>query len=423
MITPELTNGAAAHESAPNPPVAGHVPPPESAPKKRGGFILTFAAIVIAAGAFFCWQRSGGKGEAQSGPARAAVVAVAKVTREDLAQTLTMTAEFRPYQQAALHAKIAGFLQSISVDVGDHVREGQAIAQLDVPELKNDLEKASATLRASEQEVLRAEANYNEAYLSSQRLQGVAKQNAKLVAEQELDAVQAKEASAAGTLDAAKQRVQECQAELGKVRSMITYTTITAPFDGVITRRYVDTGALVPAGTSSSAQMPVVDIAEHKRLRLTFPVPESAVALVNVDARVRITVEAVGVTIEGRVSRFSGKVDRATRTMSTEVDIDNADGRLKPGMYASVALVVHASKAAVTVPVQGIAVGEKPGALVVSKSGTVELRPVKLGLQTPAKVEVLSGLSPGEMVIVGSRSGIQPGQKVTAKLIETNPAD
>ena len=271
--------------------------------------------------------------------------------------------------------------------------------------------------------MLRWEANYNEAYLASQRLQDVAKQNAKLVAQQELDAVQAKEASSAGSLDAAKQRIQECQAEVNKVRSMMAYTTITAPFDGVITKRYVDTGALVPAGTSSSAQVPVVDIAEDKRLRLTFSVPESAVSLVKVDAPVRITVGSLGVTIEGKVSRFSGKVDRATRTMSTEVAVDNSDGRLKPGMYASVALVVRESKGTIAVPVQAIAVGEKPTVLVVGKNGSVEERAVKLGLQTPSKTEVLAGLAPDEKVIVGSRSGIQPGQKVTAKLTEPGAAE
>ncbi|MEO6784736.1 MAG: efflux RND transporter periplasmic adaptor subunit, partial [Chthoniobacteraceae bacterium] len=288
---------------------------------------------------------------------------------------------------------------------------------------KNELEKASATLRASEQEVIRADANFTEAYLASQRLQDVAKKNPNLVAGQELDVVLAKEASTAGALDAAKQRVQECQAEESKVRSMITYTTITAPFDGMITKRYVDPGALVPAGGSSGTQTPVVDIAEHKRLRLTFPVPESAVALVKVDAPVRIAVNSLGATLTGKVSRFSGKVDHATRTMSTEVDIDNAEGRLKPGIYASVALVVRESKGATAVPLQAIVTGDKPKAFVVNKSGAVEERAITIGLQTSDKAEVLTGLSPGELVIVGSRSGIQPGQKVTTKLIELNPAN
>ena len=414
-----------------NPPVAPKPAHDGSPPKpalwemiarfQRKHLAIAAAVLVIAIGSFILRRATSHTGGGDS--SLRSIVAVARVSREDLAETLTIAGEFRPYQQVALHSKIAGFLQSISVDVGDHVKEGQAIAQLDVPELKNDLEKALATLRASEQDVTRTEANYNEAYLASQRLQNVAKQNPKLVAEQELDAVQAKEASAGGTLDAAKQRVQECQAEVNKVRSMIAYTTITAPFDGVITKRFVDTGALIQAGTSSSAQMPLVDIAEDKRLRLAFPVPESAVSLVKVDARVRITVSSLGVTLEGKVSRFSGKVDRATRTMSTEVAIDNGDGQLKPGMYASVALVVRECKAAIAVPVEAIAVGEKPTVFVVGSSGTVENRTVKLGLQTPSKAEVIAGLQPGEAVIVGSRSGIQPGQKVTAKVIELGTAD
>lgn len=417
MTQPELTDGTAARGQKTSPPAAM-----EPAPKKSGGLLLILVVIALAGGAYFYWRSAGRQSDAPQSAARAQVVAVARVAREDISQTLAMTGEFRPFQQAALHAKISGFLQSISVDVGDHVREGQALAQLDVPELRSELEKALAAHRASEQDVIRAEANYNEAYLASKRLQDVAKQNPKLVAGQELDAVQAKEQSAAGALDAVKQRTEESQAEVNKVRSMLSYTTIAAPFDGVITKRYVDPGALVPAGTASNAQ-PVVDIAEHKRLRLTFPVPESAVALVKVDAQVSISVESLGLTLQGKVSRFSGKVDRATRTMSTEVDIENADGRLRPGLYAGVSLTLHESKGATVVPAQGVGAGERPSVFVVSGSGVVEERKIKIGLQTAAKVEILSGLSLGEMVIVGSRAGIQPGQKVTAKPIETKSAD
>jgi len=422
MTEPKVTDGTAAPKSNPSqtPALAGQ--PPQRLAKKWGGLRRPLIVFAVVAGAYLGWRGLSKHAGTSPGSARTQVVAVEKATREDLAQTLTMTGEFRPFQQAALHAKIAGFLQSISVDVGDHVSEGQAIAQLDVPELKSELEKALAAHRASEQEVVRAEANYNEAHLASRRLQGVVKQNPKLVAGQELDAVLAKEQSAAGALDAVKQRVEESQAEVNKVRSMLAYTTITAPFDGVITKRYVDTGALVPAGTASNAQ-PVVDIAEHKRLRLTFPVPESAVALVKANAPVDIAIESLGRTLHGKVSRFSGKVDRATRTMSTEADIENADGKLRPGLYAAVSLTLRESKGATVVSAQGVGSGEMPTVLVVTSNGVVEERKVSIGLRTAAKAEILSGLSPGEMVIVGSRAGIQPGQKVTAKPIETKSAD
>ncbi len=417
MTPPEITDDTAARGSETIPRSAAI-----RAPKKRLNLPWILGVLALATCAYFFWRGGGKHSDTASSSARTPVVAVARVILGDLAQTMTMTGEFRPYQQAALHAKISGFLQTISVDVGDSVREGQAIAQLDVPELRSELEKALAAHGASEQEIIRAEANYNEAYLASKRLQDVAKQNPKLVAGQELDAVRAKEQSAAGTLDAVKQRTQESQAEVNKVRSMLAYTTITAPFDGVITKRYVDPGALVAAGTAANAQ-PVVDIAEHKRLRLTFPVPESAVALVKAGAPVEIGVGSLTLTFSGKVSRFSGKVDRATRTMSTEADIENADGRLRPGLYAGVTLTLRESKGAILVPAQGVSAGEKPSVLVVNTSGVVEERKVKVGLQTAAKVEVLSGLSSGEMVIVGSRAGIQPGQKVVAKLIESGSAN
>ncbi len=416
------------HEVTDDPSTAEHAPAPATpapdgpVPRKAGRLIFILIVLALAGGGYFLWKGRGASGEAERAPAAPPSVAVAAAALGDIAQTLTVAGEFHPYQQAALHAKIAGFLQSISVDVGDRVKEGQTLAQLDVPELKSELDKAAAALRATEQEVIRAEANYNEAYLASQRLQDVAKQNPRLVAAQELDAVQAREQSAAGALDAAKQRTHECQAEVNKVRSMLAYTTITAPFDGVITRRYADPGALIAAGTASNAQ-PVVDIAEHRRLRLTFPVPESAASLVKVDAPLRVQVESLGLTMKAKVSRFSGKVDRATRTMATEADIDNTDGRLRPGLYASVALVLRESKGALTVPAQGVGGGEKAFVLAVTKSGVVEERKVQIGLQTSARMEILSGLQPGEMVIVGSRSGIQPGQKVAPKPVEMKSLD
>jgi RND family efflux transporter MFP subunit len=414
LEAPESSLAATLTADAKSPPIK--VP----RPSRRKRVIVGSALAVLACGVLFRILNSSDRTGASAGPP---VVAVAKVERKDLAETLTISAEFRPYQQAALHAKVAGYLQSIAVDIGDHVREGQALAQLDVPELKDDLGKATAALGASEQEVVRAEANSDDAHLACRRLQDVAKQHTKLVAEQDLDTAQARDAEAASALAAAKQRVAEATAEVGKVRSMIAYTTITAPFDGVITKRYADPGALIQAGTSSSAQMPVVDMAEDQRLRLVFPVPESAVALVKIGAPVRVTISALGEKIDAKVSRFSGKVERATRTMSTEVDIENPTSRITPGMYASVNLVVRESKGAVTVPVQAIAVGEKPKVFIVNSSSQVEERAVKLGLETPAEAEVTSGLEPGDLVIAGSRSGLQPGQKVTPKLIEITPAE
>lgn len=385
------------------------------------GVVVLLGLCAAAAAAYVLLHH--GEAATASGAAKALNVAVVRVARQDVAQALTVAAEFRPYQEVALHAKIAGYLQSISVDVGDQVREGQVLAQLDVPELKNELEKASAALGASQQEVIRSEAGYKEAHLACTRLQDVAKDHPRLVAQQELDVIQAKDATAAGALAVARQKVEEATAEVSKVRSMMAYTTIAAPFAGVVTRRGADPGALVQAGTSSSGLAPLLDIAEDKRLRLVFPVPESAASLVKVGALVHVTVSSLGEKFEAKVSRYSGKIDRTTRTMLTEAEIDNHEGRFTPGMYASVSLVLRESKGAVAVPVQAVAIGENPKVLVVNGAGTIEEHSIKLGLETPFLDEVLNGLAPGDQVIVGSRAGLQAGQKVTPKPIELAPAE
>ena len=348
-------------------------------------------------------------------------MAAAKVAREDLKQTLTIAAEFRPYQEVSLHAKVAGYVQWISVDVGDRVKQGQILAKLEVPELKNELEKDTAALQASREEVNRAQANYDQTHLASTRLLTVAKEHPKLVAQQEVDDARAKDQNAAGGLAAAKQHVDEATAELNKTQALFNYSDITAPFDGVVTHRYADPGALIQAGTSNSQTMPVVDLEEESRLRLVFPVPESAVAQIRVGQKVEVSVSALHQTFEAAVSRFSDKVDRETRTMRTEADIDNRDGHLKPGIYADATIVVQERDNSVSVPIEAVSMAGKPVVLAVNSKGIVESRPVTVGLTTANHCEILKGLAPGELVVVGSRAGLRDGDKVSPKVIPVAP--
>jgi RND family efflux transporter MFP subunit len=390
---------------------------------RRRPLFLSLVAIGLLACIVVGLQRRTGFHASDSKPESLPVVAVSEVLSENLTQTLTVAAEFRPYQQVALYAKVSGFLQSISVDVGDQVTEGQTLASLDAPELKNEQDKATAAYQASLQEVLRAEAHFHDVNLANTRLIEVAKQRKNLVAQQELDDVQAKAASSEGALAACQQRVKGCEAELEKARAMVRYTTIVAPFAGTITKRFFDLGALIPASASSTSKAPVLDLADVHRLRLVFPIPQSSVPFIRVGATANIFVSALGITIPGQVSRFSGLVERATRTMETEIEVDNADGRLTPGMYASVTLMLHERKGATSVPVQAVFGGEKSSALVLTAAGVIEKRSLTLGLQTPSKAEVLTGLQVGERVLVGSRSGIHPGQKASPKLLAPTPVE
>ena len=365
-------------------------------------------------------------------------VAVAKVTREDLSRQLELAAEFRPYQEIRVHAKIAGFVREILVDVGDHVRAGQLLATLEIPELVEDLDQALAAVSRNEAEVNRAredlrrtESTHEAAHLSYTRLSSVLQSRPNLVAQQEIDEALARdrvaEAQVAGAkagMVAAEEQVRVSKANVNKVRTLQSYSRITAPFPGVISKRYADKGAMIQAGTASQSQaMPVVELSQDDRLRLVLPVPESIVPAVRIGALVEVRVPTVGRSFHGKVSRFTGKVESATRTMETEVDVPNRAFVLKPGMYAYATLSLDRRDNALAVPLQAVSSKEsKATVLVVKDSGILEECAVLLGIETPTKVEIISGLKENERVVIGSRSQLKNGQSVDPKLVLTPDA-
>jgi RND family efflux transporter MFP subunit len=346
-------------------------------------------------------------------------VPVAKAGRETLTKDISLYGEFRPYQEILVHAKVSGYVKSIGVDIGDHVQAGEPLAKLEIPELSDDLNRASAVLAKSQEEVKRAEADYRDAHLAYQRLLEVAKSHPTMVAQQELDASKDKDAEMEGMLGSTRENVHQAQAELGRIQTLVDYATISAPFSGIITKRFADIGSLIQAGTASDTQaMPLVELAEDSLLRLDFPVPESAVPEIHVGVPVEVTVDALHETVPAKISRYSGKIDVSTRKMETEVEVPNLDGRLTPGMYANVRLVLEQRKDALTVPLQAVTLGLKPTVVVLNGNHRLEKRDVTLGLQTPDRVEIRSGLADNELVLVGNRAGIQFGQKAAGKLID-----
>jgi RND family efflux transporter MFP subunit len=360
------------------------------------------------------------------------IVAVSKVETADLTREIVLTGEFRPYQVIDLHAKVAGYLKRINVDVGDHVTAGQLLATLEVPEMNDDLAHAAATIKRGVSEVQRyqrelqnAETNRKLAELSYSRLANVNKNDPGLIAQQELDIALAKQqsseqqvAAARAALASAEQQVEISKTTQQHTRTMADYTHITAPFSGVITKRFADTGAMIQAGATSQSQaLPVVRLAQIDRLRLIIPVPESFVPRIQLGAQVMVRVSSLGKSIPGKVARYSKDVLLATKTMETEIDVPNPGWLLTPGMNADVVLTLEKRANALTVPVQSLTL--RDGArfvMVVNPQGAIEERPIQVGIETPAKVEVLSGVRPDELVIVGNRSQLRPGQKVEPKL-------
>jgi RND family efflux transporter MFP subunit len=357
--------------------------------------------------------------------------AVAPVKRETIATSLSIAGQFIPYQNVELHAKVAGYIRNINVDIGDHVHRGQVLAVLEIPELTAQVDEAKAGVHHAEEEiqrahsdVLRAQADNVALHANAERLVNTDKTRPGLIAQQELDdatakdrASQAQVEAAKSALGAAQQQLEVARADQQHYSALSDYARITAPYDGVVTWRFSDTGALVQAGTSNTSGLPVVTIAQVDVLRLRIPVPESIAAKVKIGDSAAVHVQATGEHFTGKVARFTDSLDTSTRTMQVEVDVPNSNYHLQPGMYADVTLSANSRPNALTIPIEAIqrADSGKTTVLVLDALNRVQAREVQVGVESSNNVEILTGLTEGERVIVGNLGSYQPGEVVRPK--------
>jgi RND family efflux transporter MFP subunit len=352
---------------------------------------------------------------------------------------LEIASEFTPFQEIDVHAKVSGYVQKLYVDWGTHVKKGQPLATLEIPELEDQINQDKALLNRSEEnltrtkeEVRRAESVYTVAHLTYTRLAGVVKTRPDLVAQEEIDVAQGKDLEADAALSAAKAALAVAREERGvakaslaKDQTLFAYSRITAPFTGVVTKLYAFTGALLPAGTSTSASgLPLLRLSQNDLLRLVIPVPETVVPKIRIGSPVEVRVSALNKAFTGTVVRFSGQVDEDTRTMHTEVDVPNPDYVLVPGMYAYAEIPVDHKTHALAIPIQAFAGSSTPNqgtVLVVNAQNQMEKRNVTIGIQTAQEVEVLSGVQENELVMVGNQSRYRAGE--TVRPVMTNAAN
>jgi RND family efflux transporter MFP subunit len=247
-----------------------------------------------------------------------------------------------------------------------------------------------------------------------------------LVPQQQLDEVQSRDliadaqvAGARSQLGAAQQKSAVARAEEARVKTMMEYSTITAPFAGVVTKRFANKGSMIQAGTASQSQaMPLVRLSQDNVLRLVLPVPESAVSHIRVGSTLDVMVPSLHKTIPGRVARTADMLQMSTRTMDTQVDVVNPNFILVPGMYAEVNLRLEEHDNALSVPVDSVDGTGAAARVLVVRDGRLHATPVVTGLETAQRVEIRSGLQDGDEVVVGRQSGLKDGQAVQAKLVD-----
>jgi len=297
-------------------------------------------------------------------------------------------------------------------------------------QLKQDdaaIKNAADQIIYSQNLVSRAEAQYKVLQLQFERLNGVAKSKAGLVAQQEVDDSEGKALAASAQVEAAKSNLQSAESQLEAAQAkrehdqvLFDYSKITAPFAGTITQRYANLGTLLQAGTSSSTQaMPLVKLSQDDLFRLVIPVPESYVHYVRLGDAVSVLVPSLNRTFPGKVARFSVDVREDTRTMHTEVDVPNLGHVLLPGLYAQATIALEQRPNVISLPLQALNQENGQNTVdVVDSSNKIESHRVVLGIQTDTDAEVTSGLQEGEMVVVSDRSSLKPGEEVQPKMID-----
>jgi len=353
----------------------------------------TIAAVCILTAATGC---SRAHNEAPNDSRR--TVVVIRPQRGDMIRSITLPGDLVGLYQSTLYAKVTGYLKSISVDKGDWVKNGQVLAEIEVPELQQRLARARADLEVQ--------------HLTYQRLDQVWKSDPRLVARQDVDIAHGK--------------YFEAKAQMDELEAMVSYTKIVAPFAGVITGRFVDPGALIKAGgeqtTSAPDQgsahpnggtSPVLSLALIDTMRTYVYVPEDGVGSIRRGTPAKLTLRDLpGRSFEGSVARYSNSLDLGTRTMLTEIDLKNPRHELYPGMYANVTLELERHRDALKLP--EAAIGDSPGGkyVMIAQDGKLRRQDVTVGINTGNSVEIVHGLGGGETVVATLDPSIVPDEVV-----------
>src|SRR5262250_936043 len=341
-------------------------------------------------------------------------VQVARVVAQKLAITVHLPGEIEPYEVVAVFPKVTGFVKSITVDRGSHVRAGEPIAQLEAPELiaqrseaQSKLQAAQAQLAAAEAKVASDEGTYDHLKAAAET-PGVVAGNDLFVAQKAVDADRAQ-------LKAQQDNVSATQQALQAIAQTEAYLQVKAPFDGVVTERNVHPGALVgPAGASGVA-VPMLRIETLSRLRVVVPVPETYAAGVPEGTKVDFNVSAFpGRTFGGTIVRIAHSVDIKTRTMPVELETANVKGELSPGTFSDVLWPVRRSYPALFVPTSSVANTLERVFVIRIRDGKSEWIDVKTGAAAEKMTEIFGDLHEGDLVAVRGTDELRPGTSVTA---------
>jgi RND family efflux transporter MFP subunit len=382
------------YDSAPEAPGAKHDG------NARRLFVAASVVVVVIALAILNGIHSRAKAEANlQGLAQVSAIPVVEVVHPSVGadgQEIALPGNAQAFNDTPIYARTSGYVDHWYVDIGTHVSQGQLLALIQTPELDQQLEQARADLKT-------AQANLEIAQITATRWQNLVKTNS--VSQQETD-------QAVSDLNAKRALVDSNKANVDRLEQLQAFERVIAPFEGVITARNTDVGDLIQAG-DNSAPKELFRLASIRKLRIYIPVPEVYAADVNNGQSVKVTLDAFpNKEFTGTVVRNSNAIDLNSRTLNVEVDVENPTGKLFPGAYAFVHLKVPASTGSVTLPSNALLFRSEGLRAGVVLDSHVVLTPITIGQDYGGAVEVLSGLTPNDAVIVNPSDSLANGAAV-----------
>ena len=392
----EQQSPAQARSSEPNP--ERQVPPA----RKSGLLALVVLAILMVAGAFALVRRITERGALAKETERLAVltVSVSKPSAEPAADQLVLPAQLQAYVESAIYARTNGYLLRWTRDIGSHVKKGELLAEIDTPEIDQELLQAQAARQ-------QAEAQLQLAKSTADRWANLRKTDS--VSQQEAD-------QQASAYTQAMANTAAAEANVRRLQQLESFKRVYAPISGVITRRNTDVGALITAG-SAGAGKELFDVAQVDPLRVFVSVPQTNAPSIRVGLPAYIELrEYPGQKFAGKVVRTADSIDPATRTLLTEIDVPNHDGHLLPGSYAEVHFAVPIPITRMSIPVNALLFRpEGPRVAVVGADHKVHLKAITIGRDFGIKVEILGGLDPNDQIVINPADSLEEGQEVNIK--------
>ena len=338
------------------------------------------------------------------------IVDVIRVQGTDAAGALTLPGETAAWYESTIFARVSGYVASWHADIGDHVKSGEVLARIDTPELDAELQAAEAKLLVSKAQVKVKEADAAFATSTYERWRDSPKG---VVSEQETEDKKAGDAAGKAQLEAARAQVVLDQADVDRLSAFEKFKQVTAPYAGTVVERRIDIGNLVTAG-SSAGNTPLYRMSQDDPIRVLVDVPQSAAPDLmknGVPAQILVNDSAEG-AISGHITRTSDAINPQARTFRVELDIPNPHERLVPGLYVQVAFQLQ-NGGLLSVPAAALAFSATgPRVAVVGSDGIVHFRAVSIARDDGDRVELASGISPGDVLVLNISNQIAEGQKV-----------